>query len=259
MSMFCIAHLHSPVPDAAEVARALDALTGTVLQRHPVKPKPQSRAIYGVKLLEYDPERHFVRFWISCETGINVRSHCTHLGLLLGVGAHMEDLREVRSGCLGEKDNMITISEVRYAHQLYDDDGNEIYLRKIVMSVEVLLVNYKRLVVRNSVIYALCHGEKLMIPGLVRFENYIEKGEKIVMMTAKGEAIGIGLAKMTSAEMSTSDSGCLIRTTVIFLEADIVLMAADMPLLDQVHFLVTAGLFTACLSLGRGLWKEAPS
>ena len=37
---------------------------------------------------------------------------CTHLGLLLGVGAHMEELRRVRSGCLDETKNLVTLHDV---------------------------------------------------------------------------------------------------------------------------------------------------
>jgi len=38
---------------------------------------------------------------------------CTHMGLLLGVGAHMEELRRVRSGMMREGDeNMVTLHEV---------------------------------------------------------------------------------------------------------------------------------------------------
>ena len=41
-------------------------------------------------------------FWVSCEAGTYVRSLCVHLGLLLGVGAHMQELRRVRSGIQNE-------------------------------------------------------------------------------------------------------------------------------------------------------------
>ena len=34
------------------------------------------------------------------------------IGLLLGVGGHMEELRRVRSGYLGEKDNLVTMHDV---------------------------------------------------------------------------------------------------------------------------------------------------
>ena len=42
-------------------------------------------------------------FWVSCEAGTYIRTLCVHLGLLLGVGGQMQELRRVRSGILGEK------------------------------------------------------------------------------------------------------------------------------------------------------------
>lgn len=41
-------------------------------------------------------------FWVSCEAGTYIRTLCVHLGLLLGVGGQMQELRRVRSGVLGE-------------------------------------------------------------------------------------------------------------------------------------------------------------
>lgn len=40
---------------------------------------------------------------MSCEAGTYIRTLCVHLGLLLGVGGQMQELRRVRSGVLGEK------------------------------------------------------------------------------------------------------------------------------------------------------------
>jgi H/ACA ribonucleoprotein complex subunit 4 len=36
---------------------------------------------------------------------------CTHLGLLLGVGGHMEELRRVRSGFFTENKYMVTMHD----------------------------------------------------------------------------------------------------------------------------------------------------
>lgn len=51
-------------------------------------------------------------FWVSCEAGTYMRTLCVHLGLLLGTGGHMQELRRVRSGIMGEKDNMVTMHDV---------------------------------------------------------------------------------------------------------------------------------------------------
>ena len=51
-------------------------------------------------------------FWVSCEAGTYIRTLCHHLGLYLGVGAHMFELRRVRSGILKEDDNCVTMHDV---------------------------------------------------------------------------------------------------------------------------------------------------
>ncbi|KAJ0704300.1 putative tRNA pseudouridine(55) synthase [Helianthus annuus] len=211
----CVARLHSAVPDVAKVARALETLTGAVFQRPPlisaVKRQLRIRTIYESKLLEYDAEKHLVVFWISCEAGTYVRTLCVHLGLILGVGGHMQELRRVRSGIMGEKDNMITMHDVMDAQWMYDNYRDESYLRRVIMPLEVLLTSYKRLVVKDSAVNAICYGAKLMIPGLLRFENGIENGEEVVLMTTKGEAIALGIAEMTTAVMATCDHGVVAK------------------------------------------------
>ncbi|RVW33812.1 H/ACA ribonucleoprotein complex subunit 4 [Vitis vinifera] len=220
----CVARLHSSVPDVAKVARALETLTGAVFQRPPlisaVKRQLRIRTIYESKLLEYDPDRHLVVFWISCEAGTYVRTLCVHLGLILGVGGHMQELRRVRSGILGEKDNMVTMHDVMDAQWVYDNYRDESYLRRVIMPLEVVLTSYKRLVVKDSAVNAICYGAKLMIPGLLRFENEIENGEEVVLMTTKGEAIALGIAEMTTAVMATCDHGVVARIKRVVMDRD---------------------------------------
>ncbi|XVF56238.1 hypothetical protein PTKIN_Ptkin06aG0102700 [Pterospermum kingtungense] len=220
----CVARLHSKVPDVAKVARALETLTGAVFQKPPlisaVKRQLRIRTIYESKLLEYDADRHLVVFWISCEAGTYVRTMCVHLGLILGVGGHMQELRRVRSGILGEKDNMVTMHDVMDAQWVYDNYRDESFLRRVIMPLEVLLTSYKRLVVKDSAVNAICYGAKLMIPGLLRFENDIEVGEEVVLMTTKGEAIAIGIAEMTTAVMATCDHGVVAKIKRVVMDRD---------------------------------------
>ncbi|KAI5356272.1 hypothetical protein L3X38_009167 [Prunus dulcis] len=220
----CVARLHSAVPDVAKVARALEALTGAVFQKPPlisaVKRQLRIRTIYESKLLEFDADKHLVIFWISCEAGTYVRTLCVHLGLLLGVGGHMQELRRVRSGIMGEKDNMVTMHDVMDAQWVYDNYRDESYLRRVIMPLEVLLTSYKRLVVKDSAVNAICYGAKLMIPGLLRFENDIEVGEEVVLMSTKGEAIALGIAEMTTAVMATCDHGVVAKIKRVVMDRD---------------------------------------
>jgi H/ACA ribonucleoprotein complex subunit 4 len=80
----------------------------------------------------------------------------------------MQELRRVRSGIMGEKDNMVSMHDVLDAQWMYDNFKDEEYLRRVIMPLEVLLTNFKRVVVKDSAINAICYGAKLMIPGLLR-------------------------------------------------------------------------------------------
>jgi H/ACA ribonucleoprotein complex subunit 4 len=220
----CVARLHSAVESVAKVAQAIETLTGALFQRPPlisaVKRQLRIRTIYESKLLEYDAERHLVVFWVSCEAGTYIRTLCVHLGLLLGVGGHMQELRRVRSGILGEKDNLVTMHDVLDAQWVYDNHKDESYLRRVIMPLEVLLTSYKRCVVKDSAVNAICYGAKLMIPGLLRYEQGVEVGEEVVLMTTKGEAIAIGVAQMTTAVMATCDHGVVAKVKRVVMERD---------------------------------------
>lgn len=114
----------------SNISKAITTLTGALFQRPPliaaVKRRLRIRTIYESKLFEYDKERQLAVFWVSCEAGTYIRTLCVHLGLLLGVGGHMQELRRVRSGILTEKDHMVTMHDVLDAQWQYDNnkDGN---------------------------------------------------------------------------------------------------------------------------------------
>ena len=103
LHMTALLRFHGAVEGGKErVGRALETLTGALFQRPPlisaVKRQLRVRTIYSSKLIEYDEEHHLAVFWVSCEAGTYIRTMCVHLGLLLGVGGHMQ----VCGGC-GEK------------------------------------------------------------------------------------------------------------------------------------------------------------
>lgn len=77
-----------------------------------VKRQLRVRTVYETKLIEYDNTRGMGIYWMSCEAGTYVRTHCVHLGLLLGVGGQMQELRRVRSGVSSENENMVTLHDL---------------------------------------------------------------------------------------------------------------------------------------------------
>merc|ERR1712070_1103101 len=124
-------------------------------------------------------------------------------------------------GALGETDNLVTMHDVLDAQHVYDTTKDEKYLRRVVMPLEVLLTNYKRIVVKDSAVNAICYGAKLMIPGLLRFADDIDVNDEVVLMTTKGEAIALGIAQMTTAVMATVDHGVVAKIKRVIMERDV--------------------------------------
>lgn len=221
-----VLRLHDKLPGGqAQLARALETLTGALFQRPPlisaVKRQLRIRTIHQSKLLEFDNDRQLAVFWVSCEAGTYIRTLCVHLGLLLGVGGHMQELRRVRSGAMNEEQGLVTLHDVLDAQWMYDNQRDESYLRKVISPLESLLTGYKRFVVKDSAVNAVCYGAKLMLPGLLRYEAGIDLYEEVVLITTKGEAIAIGIAQMSTVELSTCDHGVVAKVKRCIMERDL--------------------------------------
>lgn len=139
---------------------------------------------------------------------------------------------------------MVTCHDILDAQYVYDTTKDESYLRRIIQPLEVLLTKHKRVVVKDSAVNAICYGTvsildwlillsptykillfsrvgaKFMIPGLLRYEEGIEVGEEVVMMTTKGEAIALGIAQMSTADMASCDHGVVAKIKRVIMERD---------------------------------------
>ena len=202
----------------------LKTLTGSLFQKPPeisaVKRELRVRTIYESELLEYDHDNRLGVFRISCEAGTYVRTLCIHIGLLMGVGGHMEELRRSRSGCMTENDYLVTMHDLLDAQWKYDHYKDETYLRRVILPLEVLLLKLPRIVIKDSSINAICYGAKLMIPGILRYDDGINVGTEIVIMSTKGEAVAVAIAQMTTAEIGSCDHGVVAKTKRVIMDRE---------------------------------------
>jgi H/ACA ribonucleoprotein complex subunit 4 len=68
---------------------------------------------------------------------------------------------------------------------------------------------------------AICYGAKILLPGVLRYEDGIEMNEEIVVCTTKGEAICLGVAQMTTATMASCDHGIVAKIKRVVMERDL--------------------------------------
>ena len=219
-----IVKFHNPIESKSVIEDCLKRLQGACFQRPPlissVKRELRVRTIYDYKLIEFDKEKNMAIFWISCEAGTYVRTMCVHMGLLAKTGGHMQELRRVRSGILREDASMVTMHDVLDAQYVYEQTKKEDYLRRVVRPLEILLTNYPRIVIKDSAVNAICYGAKLTVPGVLRFENNIENGKEIVIITTKGEAVAIAVAEMTSSVLASCDHGVVCKTKRVIMDRE---------------------------------------
>jgi len=175
--------------------------------RSAVKRQQRSRRIYSLRVLEISGRD--VLFKVSCQAGTYIRTLCTDVGDVLGVGAHMQELRRTRTARFTEKD-AITMHDLKDAHVFWKEDGDEKPIRAAIRPMESLLEHLPAVVIRDGAVDAVCHGARLAVPGVVTLDSGISKGDRVVVLSAKGEGVALGLAELGSEEMAELNQGIAV-------------------------------------------------
>lgn len=145
-------HFHSPV-DKDKVELILkEKFLGTITQLPPVrcavKRQLRDRHIYSIKILEISEDNKDYLIEVYCEAGTYIRKLIHDIGLFLDVGAHMQELRRIKSSHFTEKD-LVTLQELEDAVFLANN-GDEKELFKIIKDLsscfedECLKINLKK-------------------------------------------------------------------------------------------------------------------
>lgn len=215
----CLMRIHKAQP-RKRILEVCGEFVGTIYQKPPLKSavvkQLRTREIYYLDVLEIEDQRVLMR--VGCEAGTYVRKLCYDIGLALGTGANMEELRRSKAGPFREDETLVTLHQVKDAYEVYKETGDESQLRRVVLPVEAALTHLPKLVISDNAVDAICHGAPLAAPGLLSLETDIIKGDDVAMFTLKGEAVGIAKADMTSQEMLRSENGIVARTERVIME-----------------------------------------
>merc|ERR1719330_2300933 len=115
----------------------------------------------------------------------------------------------------------MTMHDILDAQWVYENHKDETYLRRVIRPLEALLTNHKRIIMKDSAVNAVCYGAKIMLPGILRYDDAIEMGQEIVVCTTKGEAICLAIAQMTTATMASCDHGIVAKIKRVIMERDL--------------------------------------
>lgn len=211
-------------PSKKGFLKATEKLTGLLYQRPPlmcaVKRDLRLRNIYKIEVIEFSKSKKQALFKVACEAGTYIRTLCVHLGLIMGVPANMQALRRIRSG-LTEESECFTLHDLKDSKYVYDTKKDETFLRRVIRPLEEILIDYPRIMIKDTSINALCYGAKLSITGVLKFDLNINIGTVVVIISTKGEAVCLGEAMVTNAEMSIMSHGFVSKTKRVIMEKDL--------------------------------------
>ncbi len=214
----CVMHLHKDV-EQEKLQEVTKQFIGKIKQLPPVKcaikRQIREREIYEFEIIEI--KERDVLFRVKCQAGTYIRKLCHDLGVALGMGAHMAELRRTQAGPFAEKDNLITLNDLDDAMHFYREDNNDLFLRHCIQPVENTLRNISKCWIFDTTIQSITHGRDLAIPGISKLENF-RKGETVAIMTLKGELVAIGEAVMSGVEINTQQRGLAIKVKKVFME-----------------------------------------
>lgn len=215
----CLMRLHQKIP-REKINEVFNEFVGPIYQKpsikSAVKRETRIRNIYYLDILETEGE--YVLFRVGCEAGTYIRKLCHDLGLALGTGAHMQELRRTKSGAFREDETTTTLHDLKDAQVIWEEGRDETYLRKIISPMEKGLLHLPKIAVRDSAVDAICHGASLAAPGILTLESGIEKGDLIAVFSLKGEAVSFGTAQMSSEEIMRSETGIAATTDRVLME-----------------------------------------
>ena len=208
----CVMALHEAVPEE-RVKEVCREFVGPIYQRPPLKASVERRLrvrrIYSIEV--HEVVGRLVLMTVRCEAGTYIRKLCHDIGEVLGVGAHMAELRRVQTGPFTENENLVTMHELHEAVVAWREYGDEGLLRKAILPVEHAVKDLPKIYIRDSAVDAICHGAPLAAPGVLHLTDDITKDRRVAIMTLKGELVAIAKALMSSHEMLEADKGIVAK------------------------------------------------
>ena len=206
--------------DADALDRAITQLSGQVYNVPPeisaVKIQVRSRRM-ATRLLDVDGRDAAIQ--VMCEAGTYIRTLARDLGLLLGHPVELKELRRTKSGRFTEPQS-ITLQNLKDAHWLWKEKGEEMAMRRILSPIESLVSELPQIVVKDGAASAIAHGAPLMRPGIVSIADDLQRGDTVRLMTMKGELVALASMLTRSESVVEMKEGEVARPDSVFLPSE---------------------------------------
>ena len=215
----CLMALHADVEEK-KIQAVLEEFVGDILQRPPVRAAVRrdvrKRRIYYIRDVEIDGRE--VLFRVGCQAGTYIRKLVYDVGEVLGVGAHMRELRRTRAGSFTEEESFSLYDLMQLSEA--NPKEREMLTRRMVKPMESAFQYVPHVYIRDSTVSSICHGAELAVPGIVRLSEGIVPKMPIALFTLKDELVALSKALMSSEQMMKEDHGLAAKTVRVIMPAE---------------------------------------
>ncbi len=187
-----VLELHSSAP--ADLESTLSEFEAPLYQKPPRKSavarRLRTREIHRLEALEREPRR--VLLDIECDSGTYVRKLCHDLGLALGTGGHMGDLRRTKTGGFDDR-TLSTMEDLADGLAFWRENEDPELLREVVSPAERALAGLPSLTVAPSAAREIAEGAPVYAPGVIDFDlDEADRGDLLACYTPDGAAVCLG-------------------------------------------------------------------
>jgi tRNA pseudouridine55 synthase len=184
-----VLELHGRPP--ADLESVLAEFEGDVYQKPPrksaVSRRLRTRRVHSLDLLETRDRQALVR--VECASGTYIRKLCHDLGLALGTGAHMGDLRRTVTDPFDDRD-LVTLHDLADA-LAFAEEGDEEPLREVVSPAERVLDDLPVVTIAPSAAEQVATGAPVYAPGVIDADD-APRDALVACVTPDGAAVCLG-------------------------------------------------------------------
>lgn len=150
----------------------------------------RTREIHRLEAFEREERRALLD--IECASGTYVRKLCHDLGLALGTGAHMGDLRRTKTAGFDDA-TLSTMEDLADGLAFHRESGEADLLRDVVSPAERALEGLPGLTVAPSAAREIAEGAPVYAPGVIDADlTGAETGDLVACYTPDGAAVCLG-------------------------------------------------------------------
>jgi len=189
-SYVAVLELHDTPP--ADFETIVAEFESEIYQKPPRKSavarRLRTRTIHDLDVLEVADRQALLH--VRCESGTYIRKLCHDLGLALGTGAHMGDLRRTGTDPFDDTD-LVTMHDLADAIAVWDEEGDDSWLREVVHPAERALTHIPSVTIAPTAAEEVAEGAPVYAPGVIEADDAPEDA-LVACYTPNGAAVCLG-------------------------------------------------------------------